>query len=59
MAQQKCTTRLLPLAVAVTCMLVAPIAGAQEGLATDAALQHFQQSLAAYHASGSGHRRTA
>ena len=46
--RQTGTTRLLPLAVAVSCVLGAPIAGAQEVPATDAALRHFQQSVAAY-----------
>jgi hypothetical protein len=46
--RQICANTLLPLAVALSCVLIASTGRAQEGVAPDAALEHFQQSVAAY-----------
>ena len=46
--RQICTNALLPLALALSCVLIAPIGGAQDVTASDAGLQHFQENVAAY-----------
>jgi hypothetical protein len=45
---ESCTKNLLPAALVVGCVLVPCFCGAQEVVATDAALQHFKQNVAAY-----------